>query len=226
MNEKIILDTDLGTDCDDVGAITILINMAQEGNADILGMTHCASELSGVVAVKAICDWYGMADIPIGRLTRYSFLEGERYRKITEEVSCEYEIENGVPEFEDSVKLMRRLLAENTDVTLVTIGMLNNIADLLKSEPDEISPKSGIELVESSAKCLYSMGGNFEDIEYCEYNIKTDIQSAVYVAENFPKPIIYAGFELGNKIKTGVNLKDASKNHPCRKIYNKFGDFL
>ena len=40
MAEKIILDTDLGTDCDDAGAIAMLINMASEGKAEILGMTH------------------------------------------------------------------------------------------------------------------------------------------------------------------------------------------
>lgn len=223
MAEKIILDTDLGTDCDDAGAIAMLINMASEGKAEILGMTHCASELSGVIAVKAICDWYGAENMPIGRLTRYSFLEGEKYQRFTGEVSREYEKVNGTPEFEDSVKLMRRLLAENSGVTLVTIGMLNNIADLLKSEPDEISSKSGKELVESSVKCLYSMGGNFVDKNYCEYNIKADAQSAIYVAENFPAPIVYAGFELGCEIKTGINLKNVPENHPVRRIYDVIG---
>ena len=119
MAEKIILDTDLGTDCDDAGAIAMLINMASEGKAEILGMTHCASEMSGVIAVKAICDWYGAENMPIGRLTRYSFLEGEKYQRFTGEVSREYEKVNGTSEFEDSVKLMRTLLAENSGVTLI-----------------------------------------------------------------------------------------------------------
>lgn len=223
MAEKIILDTDLGTDCDDAGAIAILINMAKEKRAEILGITHCGSEFSGAVAIKAICDRYDMADIPIGRLTRYSFLEGEKYQRFTGEVSREYIAEHGTPEVEDSVKLMRRLLAENKDVTLVTIGMLNNIADLLMSEPDEISPKSGMDLVKSRVKCMYSMGGNFADEEYCEYNIKSDVSSARYVADNFPVPIVYAGFETGCGIKTGGSLKAVPDNHPVRKIYNAIG---
>lgn len=223
MAEKILIDTDLGTDCDDAGALAILHNMAKEGMADIIGVTHCASEISGAVALKAINVWYERSDIPTGRFMKYKFLEGEKYTKFTKEIMECYLEEHEMPRFDDAVKVMRKALAENTGVTLVTIGMMNNVADLLRSEPDEISHKTGLELVRDSVKCMYSMGGNFEDFEYEEYNIITDVKSAKYVAEHFAAPIIYGGFELGCGIKTGINLKNKSDDNPIKKIYDVIG---
>ena len=223
MAEKILIDTDLGSDCDDAGALALLHNMAEEGMAKTIGITHCASEISGAIALKVINEWYKRSDIPIGRLTRYKFLEGEKCTSFTKKTAESYIESHEIPRFEDSVKVMRKALVENTGVTLVTIGMMNNVADLLRSEPDEISDKNGLELVRDSVRCMYSMGGNFKDFEYEEYNIKTDVKSANYVAAHFPAPIIYAGFELGCDIKTGNNLKNGSDENPVRKMYDILG---
>ena len=64
---KILLDTDLGSDCDDSGALAVLHNLADQDKAEILGITHCASERTGLVSVMSINSYYGRPDIPVGQ---------------------------------------------------------------------------------------------------------------------------------------------------------------
>ena len=64
---KFILDTDMGSDCDDAGALALLHQLSKQGKAEILAVTHCASERTGAVSIKALNDWYGKPDIPIGQ---------------------------------------------------------------------------------------------------------------------------------------------------------------
>ncbi|MDD6484284.1 MAG: nucleoside hydrolase [Clostridiales bacterium] len=222
MFERIFLDTDIGSDCDDAGAIALLQNLSKKGAAQIIGMTHCGSDIGGAVTIKAINSWFGRSDIPVGIYTKKTFLEEKHCKIFTEDIKQTYLEHNPMPSFEDAVSVMRRAIAENDNVTLVTIGMLNNIADLLRSEPDDISDKNGIELVKASVKCLYAMGGNFEDRSSAEYNIKTDIESARYVAENFPMPIVYCGFEVGRDVITSVDMTSSDKSCPVRVAYNVF----
>ena len=80
---KIILDTDLGRDCDDVGALSLLHTMASDGDAKILAVTLCTSAISSLVTVQAINEWYKRPDIPIGKYDKKVFLE--EYSKIERE---------------------------------------------------------------------------------------------------------------------------------------------
>ncbi|MBQ7097130.1 MAG: nucleoside hydrolase [Clostridia bacterium] len=219
---KILLDTDLGADCDDAGALTLLHRLADEKMCDIAAITHCTSEKSGAVAVKAINEWYNRGDIPVGQYNVKAFMDGERYRRYTSLIMDKYLKNHSVPKFENAVRVMRKALASNNDVVIVVIGMLNNIAELLKSGADDISPLNGIELVKKSVRCMYAMGGNFEDALYEEYNISQDIESAQYVSKIFPVPIVYSGFELGINVLTGDNLEQQVEENPVRMAYSQW----
>lgn len=219
---KVILDTDLGSDCDDAGALALLHNLEKQGYAKILAVTHCATEIGGAVTVKAINEYYGRADIPVGKNMGEPFLEREGCKIFTKHIMAEYLEHNKMPEFEEAVALMRRTLAENRNVTLIAIGALNNIAALIKSAPDDISSLSGRELIEQSVSEMYVMGGDFEDIETTEYNISCDIDSARYVVDHFPKPIVYCGFEVGKEIRTGKLLKETGEDNLVRRIYSTY----
>lgn len=220
---KMLLDTDLGSDCDDAGALALLHHLADQEKVQILAVTHCASEITGAIAVKAINKWYGREVIPVGRYQERVFLADERCRCFTKVIAERYmETAGSVPEFEDAVRVMRRALADQEGVTMAAIGPLNNIALLLKSEPDDISPYSGLELIRKSVSSLYVMGGNFGDFSQAEYNIQCDVDSARYVAEYFPVPVIYCGFEIGVKIHTGSLLREAASENPVKTAYDIF----
>lgn len=217
---KIILDTDLGSDCDDAGALALLHRMADAGKAEILAVTHCASEISGAVTVKMINEFYGRADVPVGRYEESVFLETPNCVKYTRPLMDKYLVTKPMPFIENATKLLRKTLAQNKNVRIVVIGMLNNIAELLKSQPDEISPLNGAELVGNSVKDMYVMGGNFKDLTYSEWNISFATPSAQYVAKHFPRPITYCGFEIGETVLTGSRLEEKAADNPVRFAYD------
>ena len=66
--KRIFVDTDLGSDCDDGGALALLHALAGLGLCDIIGITYCISCESGPAAIDAINRYYGRQDIPIGSL--------------------------------------------------------------------------------------------------------------------------------------------------------------
>lgn len=222
--KKFFIDTDIGSDCDDAGALALLHHLLKKEQAELIGCTHCGSDIGGAITIEAINSRFGQAGLPIGRFTKHPFLEEEVCKKFTSQISENYLAEHPMPEFEDAVKVLRRALAQNKDVTLITIGMFNNIAELLRSKPDEISEKTGVELCRDSVSGMYSMGGHFADASYIEYNIKCDIESARYVAEHFPKPIHYIGFEVGEPLLTGKNLSQADENCPMKLAYRVFSN--
>ena len=71
---SIILDTDIGSDCDDVGAIVLLNRLEQLAEARILCITSVTSREFAPDAITAICRYCGRDDIPVGRLSEKGFM--------------------------------------------------------------------------------------------------------------------------------------------------------
>ena len=63
---KLIIDTDIGFDVDDVGSICIANALQDLGEAEILAVVHDTGFKHGVGAISSINNWYGHDDIPIG----------------------------------------------------------------------------------------------------------------------------------------------------------------
>lgn len=218
---KIILDTDIGPDCDDCGALAILDQYHKAGKIDLLGVVHCTSDLNSVNVIAAINDYFGVK-VPIGQTERKGFLED--LTKYTAPVSEAYLVNHESAEYEPAVPLMRRLLSENRNVVLVFIGPLNDMRDLLLSEADDISPLSGEELVKQSADAVIVMGGNFENFAHGEYNIACDVPAAQLMTEKCAVPIIYCGFEAGQNVITGAPLENCRDDYPVKQAYRHYLD--
>ena len=82
--EKLIIDTDLGFDCDDAGALAIANKLKNEGKIDILAVTHSVNKKIGGEAINLINDSYGNADIPVGIAERYALNVDEFYEELQE----------------------------------------------------------------------------------------------------------------------------------------------
>jgi inosine-uridine nucleoside N-ribohydrolase len=109
---------------------------------------------------------------------------------------------------EDAVKVYRRILAEQPDnsVTIITVGFLTNLKNLLQSGPDDISPLTGIQLIEKKVSNLVSMAGGFP--EGREFNVFIDPAASKYVFGNWPGEVIFTGFEIGKEILTGLRVME------------------
>jgi len=107
---------------------------------------------------------------------------------------------------------------------MVFIGPLCNLCDLLTSEPDRISPLTGVELIKQSAETIYVMGGHFGSTDIAEWNIQMDVRAAQTVTELCPVPIVYCGYEAGEAVITGTGLDACDAEYPVRMAYSLYAD--
>ena len=98
---------------------------------------------------------------------------------------------------------------------------MTNLAELLESKPDEISPLTGFELVDKKVSMLVAMGGKFP--EGREWNFEMDPLAARSVVKNWPTRIIFSGFEIGKSILTGGILGEkAAEDNPVKAAYKLY----
>ncbi len=65
---KVILDTDIGSDCDDAGAMAVLHKLADKGEVKILGVIYSSGKNKfGIGVCDAINTYYGRGDLPLGQ---------------------------------------------------------------------------------------------------------------------------------------------------------------
>lgn len=217
----VIFDSDMGFDYDDVGALAVLHALSDNGEAKILA-TISSTKYEGVAAVMDVLNtYYHKPDILVGVPKGNALLLKDR-QGWSDTLIARYphDIKNN-NEVPGAVELYRKILADQPDnsVTLVTVGFLTNIAALLQSSSDEFSLLSGKELVEKKVSGMVSMAGKFPS--GLEFNIEEDIAAARYVFENWKKPLLFSGFEIGDKIKTGLPLvqNTAINNNPVKDVY-------
>jgi inosine-uridine nucleoside N-ribohydrolase len=217
----IIFDSDMGPDYDDVGALAALHAMADKGEATILG-TMASTKYEGVAVVLDILNTYfKRPHIPIG-VPKGNAIATKDFQHWTDTLLARYThsvaSNHDVP---DAVTLYRRLLSQQPDhsVTIVTVGFLTNIANLLCSPGDKYSPLPGIDLVRKKVKQMVSMAGAFPSGS--EFNVRMDASSAKNALENFPAPVLYSGVEIGRRIKTGLPLihNTSIQNSPVKDVY-------
>lgn len=236
--KKIFIDTDLGGDCDDVGAIALLNICANKQKVEIIGMSHTTSSLYGPKCIDIINHYYGRY-IEIGVTKRSHFLDDEKYNRFAEKMVNHFG--SSLPDNDqlpEAYKLMRKklsILNKKEKLTLVGIGQLNNFYELLNSTKDEFSELSGYELIKEKVEEVILMGGLFKDqhqdiifegMPYItEYNIVTDIKSAKYFIEHCPVQITFIDFLVGYQVKSfGHLVEENDLNHPVTFSYKLFSN--
>ena len=217
----VIFDTDMGPDYDDVGAITLLHAFADKGEAIILA-TIASTKYDGVGPVLNVLNTYfKRPDIPIGVPRGYALtLRDIQHWSDTLRAKYPHHIKNN-NETMDAVELYRKVLAlqPDTSVTIITVGFLTNISNLLLSKPDAYSPLTGAELINTKVKNMVCMAGKFPSGK--EFNVERDAKASINVFRNFPRPVILSGFEIGNRIHTGIPLVQNKqiKNSPIKDVF-------
>lgn len=217
---KIIFDTDLGPDYDDVGAMAFLHAMADSGKAEILATVASNKHELVAPSIDVINTYFGRSELPVGAPKTEGVNLGSSQHWADSIVSKYPHSVKSTSEVSDAVVIYRKILSMQADhsVTIITVGFLTNLNNLLKSEPDNISPLSGQDLVTTKVKSLVSMAGWFP--EGREFNVYMDSTASKYVYENWPGEIIFTGFEIGSKIHTGLKLiKSELKDSPVKDVF-------
>jgi len=207
----VIFDTDFGPDYDDVGAITLLHAFADSGYLSILATMGSSKHDNAAPAMDVFNTYFQRTEIPIG-VVRGQALTLRDKQHWTDSVIQKYphRIRSNQDAWDAQV-LYRKILAAQPDqsVTIISVGFLTNLANLLTSQPDQYSSLGGAALINRKVIRLVCMAGRFPSGN--EFNLAQDVRSSKIVLTNWPTPILFSGFEIGQKIKTGIPLIRSTK---------------
>lgn len=234
--EKVILDVDLAEDVDDAGALAILHALADRGEAEILAiMVSSKNEWVGPCA-DAINTYYGRPDLPVGyqRGHQYGYRNEKDGDRPTPSSYAE-PVAKAFPrdlarssEAREATELFRDVLAKQPDrsVTIVTVGFLTNLKNLLDSRPDAYSKLEGEALVKQKVKQWVCMGGVFPSGQFPdgggEYNLMYDTVASVRAVNDWPTPVVFSGFDIGARVKVGARLVETPESNPVRACYRHY----
>lgn len=207
---KVILDTDIGADCDDAGAIALLFEYLKKYDAELLGICSCTSDPYAIAVIKAIAEYYKYENLTVGAHKGVSILpDVSKFTRPVTKMYCKYESSAcaaiGDVEFYES--LLKN--AEDDSVTVITIGMFTNISAILNKDPILFNKK---------VHSIVSMGGKYPKGK--EYNIEKDPLSAENVLEKYRGMIVFNPFEVGEKVMTGFN--EHCDDNPVFDCYNLY----
>ncbi|HTS45663.1 MAG TPA: nucleoside hydrolase [Puia sp.] len=206
----VIFDTDIAPDYDDVGAMALLHAFADKGEAKILATISCNSFETTAPTLSVLNTYFNRSDLPIG-INKTGFPNKPCGQQWAQAIIQHYPHKISTnDEAVDAVKLYRKILSAQPDgsVTIVSVGFFTNLANLLDSKQDEYSSLPGKELVRKKVKHLVSMAARIDTSGTggYEFNVVVDAASSRKVFEEWPTPMIISGFEIGEKILTGIRL--------------------
>ncbi len=195
---NVIFDTDMGADCDDVGALFILHGAIERGEVKLLAAMGCTSSDFIAPCIDAVNTWFGRPEIPVGTLKDAGLLPHPGY---SDEIATKFPHRfPSSKDYPDAVTLYREVLAKQPDgsVVIVAVGPLRNIANLLKSSADAASPLDGSALVAKKVKRLDVMGGKYppdasRNAKDGEFNFMQDPASTALVCSTWPTPVLFNG---------------------------------
>ena len=209
----VIFDTDMGSDCDDAGAMAVLHALADAGELRILGIVFSSGKNRyGVGTCDAINTYYGRGNLPLGQYQKSDV--GDPANSYTKQVATDtkrfgHDIVDKAP---DLVAVYRSILQSQPDhsVTICTVGHPHGLVHLLRDPRGE-------ELVRAKVQRWVAMGTggwNFQQMgmsAYCQE-----------LLEKWPLPFYIS--PSGRAIKTGHRLlPETADSNPVREAYRLWG---
>lgn len=221
----IIFDTDIAPDYDDVGAMALLHAFADNGEAKILATISCNVFETTVPTLSVLNTYFKRPGIPIGvtKANAPNKLCSQEWAQAIIQKYPHAMVSND--QAEDAIALYRKILSKQADrsVTIITVGFFTNLANLLDSKGDSYSPLNGKDLVKKKVKQLVSMAARIDKDGKSgyEFNVLVDAPASKKVFAEWPTPVIMSGFEIGQKILTGIRLinNDAIQNSPVKDAF-------
>ena len=235
--QRVIFDTDVGNDIDDALALAMLHAFQSRDECQLLAVTLTKDSPYAVQFVDLVNTFYGRGEIPIGRVQHGKTPDPGKFLKAIAEARDDHGAllyprrhapDAAVP---NAVALLRKTLALQPDgaVVLIQVGFFSNYARLLESPPDEFSPLAGRELVVRKVKFLSAMAGRFNDKKEREYNVYIDTPASQKLCHDWPTPIYFSPWELGDKIKFPAASIERDfgyvAHHPVADAYRRYLKF-
>ena len=237
---KLIFDTDIGNDCDDVLALGMIHALQSRGECELLAVTITKDHELAAPFVDAVNTFYGRGSIPIGVCRsgvtpQQGKFNGLAIAETRGELRYPHDLVSG-KDAPDAVQVLRATLAQADDnsIVIAQVGFSTNLANLLASKADELSELSGADLVQKKVRLLSIMAGAFTQIkneqgqlyDHREYNIIKDIPAAKRLVADWPTEVVWSGFEIGKNLtyphESIEQDYDYAEHHPLAEAYTLY----
>lgn len=198
---RILFDTDITGDVDDVLALAMCHTLADRGTCEFLGVTVSKNNPLTASFVDAQNTFHDRPDLPVG-VTRDAQAQHResKYLKLADSPNYPHDLKRN-EDAKDAVELIRELVNAQPDhsVTIISVGIASNMANLLKSP-------GGVELVKRKVKALSIMAGAFAFCNRTNYHLEANVINGIgymqTVADQWPEevPIVWSGYEIGEAL--------------------------
>ncbi len=223
----LIVDTDIFSDADDAGALATAFALQIRGEAHVIAIGVNTRTSRPAVATNswkcaaAVAQFYNAALTPIGTDMPNNGTETNTADFIG---PCSTLASPTTPIPDSAVRVFRQALVGQADgsVVIAEAGYSGNLAALLNSPGDGISPLNGRDLLARKVKMLVIMAGGYPS-RSGENNLIGNPAAAQDVANNWPTKIVWSGYEVGDAIRTGNTISRTHPvNSPVRVSYEAF----
>ena len=191
---QLIIDTDLGFDVDDVGALAVAHALSDQGRVDILGVVCNTGRDACIVGVDIVNTYYGRANVLIGSFKGKfgSYTDNGQDWHYVNDLKAQFpHTVTGRDDVSSALDVYTKALqqAANKSVTIASIGETTNLQDLLRND---------LELVRAKVKRVVYMDGDFNfGCARGTYGPNDECwKSAQYVVATMPSPDVEQIFQL------------------------------
>lgn len=193
----VIFDTDMANSIDDTLALAMLLGYQRRGLVDLLAVTINYDNAQIVPYVDAIDTYYGYPDTPLGIVKQGGVAAGSDAFHPQVGGTFPHTFTSSSQADSAVTQLRRRLAAEpDHSVVIIEAGFATNLAQLLDSPPDGISPLNGATLVKTKVKLLAATTGDFLRAKP-DFNSAKDPTSARRVFGTWPTPVVASEWQIG-----------------------------
>jgi hypothetical protein len=209
----VIFDTDIGSDCDDAGALAVLHALADAAELRILGVIFSSGQNRyGIGACDAINTYYGRGALPLGQYQASDV--GDPGNSYTKQIATDTKRfgHDTVDMAPDLVLVYKALLEPQPDqsVTICTVGHPHGLVHLVRDA-------RGKELVQTKVERWVAMGmggWNFKQMGMAAYSQE--------LLQKWERPFYIS--PAGTEIITGHRLLPATpEDNPVREAYRLWG---
>ncbi|MBQ8813719.1 MAG: nucleoside hydrolase [Lachnospiraceae bacterium] len=199
LDTKVILETDLCLDVDDVGAIAILCDYVKTLGIKLCGISINVNGPYEAGAADALLSWFDLPPVPIcvwdgeippcgneSRYLKYLFDSKDENRYASLNVM-------------EPVEFYRQILSDADDqsVEIISIGFFCNLDKAFRHMPDLFARK---------VRSVVAMAGSFrERVDYPEFNIREMPNEARQFINAYPGELYFIGFETGDRVITDLS---------------------
>lgn len=194
----LIFDTDMGNDVDDALALAMIHSLESRGEAKLLAVTLTKDNRHAAPYIDVVNTFYKRPNVPIGMVRNGKTPEDAAMIRVPVERKKQdgsfvyprrLADSSAAP---DALDVLRKALtgAADNSVVIAQVGFSTNLARLLATDAP---------LIRRKVKLLSVMFGHFP-IGRPEYNVKTDIPAAQKLVNEWPTPMVFSGFEIGQAL--------------------------